>query len=102
MLRTALARCRRVTIALPFKYARIPVLRISRYALRESAAFTKFLDVGSLAILFRDKSFERLRIVEVAALRRPILKRSPGPADLFRQLKELRTAVGHRRTYPDS
>jgi hypothetical protein len=75
------------------------VLRISRYALRESAAFTKFLDVGSLAILFRDKSFERLRIVEVAALSCPILERSPVSADTFGKFGELCAAVGRDILY---
>jgi len=41
----------------------------------------------------RCKSLERLRIVQIAALSRPILKRSPGPTDLFGQLKELRSIV---------
>ena len=41
----------------------------------------------------RCKSLERLRIVQIAALSRPILERSPGPTDLFGQLKELRSII---------
>jgi hypothetical protein len=44
------------------------MLRSWRAALRNPAAFTKLLNIGSFAVFLFEEPLERLRIIQVAAL----------------------------------